>query len=287
MKILLVAAAAILTCFRASAQVTVEVTMEQEQFLPNEAIQVAVKITNLSGQQLHLGAEADWLTFSVESADDFVVIKKSEVPVQGAFDLESSQMAIKRADLQPYFVMSKNGRYKIIATLHLKSWAKSLVSAPKAFDVINGAELWAQDFGVPTGADTAPEARKYKLVKANYLRSQIRLYLQVTDPTESRAFKVAALGPMVSFSQPEAQVDRRSQLHVLWQAGAQAFTYCLVSPDGTVLQREAYDSNPSRPRLVVNPTGEVVVSGGTRRAQASDYPAVKMPNDLPPLEKTK
>ena len=38
-----------------SAQVTVELTQEQDQFLPAEAMPVAVRITNRSGQNLRLG----------------------------------------------------------------------------------------------------------------------------------------------------------------------------------------------------------------------------------------
>ena len=83
------------------AQVTLEVVLDQKQFLPGESLPVAVKITNLSGQSLHLGAEPNWLTFSVESADGFVVLKNAEVPVLGEFDLASSQMATKRVDLHP------------------------------------------------------------------------------------------------------------------------------------------------------------------------------------------
>ena len=57
------------------AQVRVEVTLDQEQFLPGEALPAAVRITNRSGQTLHLGGQADWLTFSVESRDGFIVVK--------------------------------------------------------------------------------------------------------------------------------------------------------------------------------------------------------------------
>ncbi len=281
MKTFLVAVIAALALGRASAQVTVEVTLDQEQFLPSESVPVAVKITNRSGQSLHLGTELDWLTFSVESADSSVVIKNSEVPVLGEFDLESSQQAIKRVDLQSHFAMNKQGRYKIVATLRIKAWAASVASPPKAFDVINGANLWAQDFGVPTGTNTAPEVRKYTLEQANYLRSQLRLYLQVSDAAQSRVYRVEALGPMVSFSQPEAQVDRVSQLHVLWQAGAQMFAYCLISPNGTVLQRESYDNFTSRPRLTVNEGGDVLVVGGTRRMHPAELPMVKSPIELP------
>jgi len=280
MKIFLVAVLALTAFFRASAQVSVELALDQEQFLPNEAVKLAVKITNRSGQPLHLGADANWLTFSVESDNSYVVIKNAEVPVVDEFDLESSQMATKRVDLQPYFVMGRPGRYKVIATVRIKEWALTVNSAPKRFDIINGAELWSQEFGVMVATNTAPEPRKYTLVEANYLREQLRLYVQVSSGDGAHVFKVAVLGTLVSFSAPEAQVDRVSQLHVLWQTGAQSFNYVIVSPNGTVLSRDLYDNFNSRPRLSVDASGNVVVQGGVRRAKPSDLPVVKLPAAL-------
>ena len=281
---LLVLVLAVLTSFRAAAQVSVEITMDQEQFLPSEAVPVAVKITNRSGQQLHLGAAADWLTFSVESTDGFIVIKNAEVPVTGEFDLESSQIGIKRVDLQPYFQMGRHGRYKVIATLRIKDWSASVNSAPKTFDVVNGAKLWSQDFGVPGVTNSQPEVRKFTLEEANYLRLQLRLYVRVSDQSESQVFKVTTLGQMVSFSDPDAKVDRTSQLHVLWQAGAQVFNYALINANGEVVRQAVYNNAGSRPRLVVNEQGEVSVAGGTRRMKPEDLPVVPMvkaPGELP------
>jgi hypothetical protein len=280
MKTFLVSVLALLAFFRASAQVDVEVTLEQEQFLSGESLPVAVKITNRSGQPLHLGADASWLTFSVESADGFVVIKNADVPVKGEFDLASSQLAIKRVDLAPYFVISKQGRYHIIATLRIKDWSVEVSSPAKMFDVITGAKLWEQDFGVPA-TNGAPEVRKYVLEQANYLRAQLRLYLQVSDAAESRIYKVVALGPMVSFGQPEAQVDRFSNLHVLWQSGASVFAYTVVNPAGEIARQEIYDYFTTRPRLGVNGAGETVVVGGVRRMKPNELPQVQAPNELP------
>ncbi len=277
MKIFLVLFLALTAGFRAAAQVNVDLALDQDQFLPNESVRLAVKITNRSGQPLQLGADPSWLTFSVESVDGFVVERTGEVPVVEPFDLESSQMATKRVDLQPYFVMGKPGRYKVTATVRIKAWSLTITSAPKHFDVINGAELWSQVFGVMVATNAAPEPRKYTLVEANYLREQLRLYVEVSTADGAHVFKVAALGPLVSFSAPEAQVDRVSQLHVLWQTGAQSFSYTIVSPDGTMISRDTYESFNSRPRLTVNAGGEVEVKGGVRRSKPTDLPAVKSP----------
>src|SRR5437773_12393581 len=92
------------------AQVTVEVLQEQDQFLPGETVPAAVRITNRSGQSLKLGAEANWLNFSVESKDGGIAQKLGEVPVIGEFSLESSKMATKRVNLQPYFSLSQPRR---------------------------------------------------------------------------------------------------------------------------------------------------------------------------------
>ncbi len=281
MKTFFLLVLAAFTCFRASAQVTVELVLEQEQFLPCETMPLAVKITNLSGQPIHLGADANWLTFTIESVDGFVVMKNAEVPVLGEFDLESSQLGIKRVDLAPYFVLNKIGRYKVIATMHVPDWTATVTSTPKPFDIIHGAKIWGQDFGVRTGTNSAPEVLKYTLEQANYLRSQLRLYVQLSDGDESRIYHTESLGAMVSFSSPEAQIDRTSQLHVLWQAGAQAFTYCLVGPDGKVIRKETYDNFGSRPRMSVTQNGEVVIIGGTRRGAPMSSPVVKAPSEVP------
>jgi hypothetical protein len=283
MKSFFVFALVALGILRASAQVSVDLVLDQEQFLPSESIPLAVKITNRSGQQLHLGADANWLTFSMEADDGFVVLKNAEVPVTGAFDLESAQMATKRVDLQPYFAMSKPGRYRVTATLRIKDWGAQVPSAPKHFDVINGAMLWQQDFGVANGTNRAPEVRKYTLEQANYLKEQLRLYVQVSDAAQARIYRVTALGPMVSFSHPEAQVDRSSRLKVLWQTGAQMFSYAVVNPDGTVAAMEYYDNFFSRPRLTIDENGEISVTGGTRRLKPAEMPQVKSPNELPPI----
>jgi hypothetical protein len=277
---------ALVTGFGALAQVTVEVELDQQQFLPSESLPVAVRITNRSGQPLHLGADADWLTFSVTAVDSFVVTKIAEVPVQGEFDVDSGQMATKRVDLAPYFKLTRQGSYRVVATVRIKDWNMALASPPQAFDVIDGAKLWSQTFGLPAPAGTTngnPEVRKYTLEEANYLRSQLRMYVQVSDESERRIFKVRAIGPMVSFSQPEARLDRLNRLHVLYQSGARVFNYSVINPDGDIVWQENYDYLDARPRLQNDEKGNITVLGGVRRVKPDDVPLVQPPGAKPAL----
>ena len=261
------------------AQVKVEIALDQEHFLVGETLVVPVRITNRSGQTLKLGAEPDWLTFSIESRDGFVVVKRGEAPVESEFTLESGQVATRRVELTPYFELNRIGRYRITATIRLKQWESQLTTKAGAFDIINGAKLWSQDFGVPSPGGEAPrppEVRRYTLEQANYLRSQLRLYLRLTDEADGRALKVFPLGPMVSFGLPEHQIDKQSQLHVFFQNGARSFNYLVVTPEGEIVTRQTYEyTASSRPRLQLNEEGKVVVAGGTRKIASSDIPEPK------------
>lgn len=281
MKKFFAAALVFLVVFRAAAQVSLELALNQDEFLPNETIPLAVKVTNVSGQQLHLGADPSWLTFGVETTDGTPVPKNGEVPVVDPFDLESSQMGTKHVDLEPYFQLTRPDRYKVIATMRVKEWGLTVKSDPVFFDIIGGVDLWSQNFGVAVTNDAPPESRQYALIKANYLQKQLRLYLQVSSNDRGCILKLQPLGTLLSFSQPEEEIGRYSKLHVLWQTGAQTFSYVIVSPDGDVLSRDLYDDFNSRPRLIINEEGDIIVHGGVRRPKPGEIPLVQPPAPAP------
>lgn len=252
----------------ATAQITVEVQLDQEQFLPAEPVRIAVRITNLSGQSLRLGQRPDWLAISLESRDGFIVPKHAEVPVLGPFVLESSQVATKRLELTPYYDLTRPGRYSVIATVRIPDWDQEFSSSPASFDIVEGTKLWEREFGVPAPAGP-PEVRKYTLQQVNYLQ-QIKLYVRVSDAASGKVHRVVCLGPMVSFAYPEPRIDKQSHLHVLFQSGARSFLYCVVDPQGQVLKQETYQAAHTRPRLTVGEEGSVRVTGGVRRGAASE-----------------
>jgi len=258
----------------ARAQVTVEVVMQQEQYLRGESLPVAVRITNRSGQTLRLGQGTDWLTFLIESREGGPLVSTRALPVEGEFTLESSKVATKRVDLAPYFPQIEPGRYTVVATVKIKDWGQERASPPKKFDITEGAKLWEQEFGVPLtpgAVNRLPDVRKYALHQASYIRGQLRLYLRVTDQT-GRIVRVVRIGKMLSFSRPEPQVDQFSKLHLIYQDRPHSFSYMVFDPDGEMLVRQTYDYVNTRPRLQLNQDGRVVVTGGDRRVTRADIP---------------
>jgi hypothetical protein len=101
----------------------------------------------------------------------------------------------------------------------------------------------------------------------------VKLYFRLTDTRRLRIFAVFPLGAMASFGSPEPQLDRFSNLHVLYQTSARLFVHSVVNPDGILLIRETFENTSTRPALRPEKDGRVMVGGGTRRA---------MPTDLPP-----
>lgn len=256
----------------AMAQVTVDLSMSQEQFLPGQAMPLAVRIVNHSGQTLEFGKDQDWLTFSVESKDGYGITKKGEVPVDDeVFALPSAKQARKHVDLGPHFGFSKPGRYTVTATVFIKGWNQAISSAPKAFDIIAGSKLWEQEVGLPQPEDLgAPEIRRYTLHQANYLRQGLTLFVQISDGN-GRVHAVFPVGPMVSFARPEPQVDGLCNLHLLYQDGKNTYNYSVIDPHGRLMTRHTYEMT-TRPKLKRSEDGEIKVEGGFRRVKATDIP---------------
>jgi hypothetical protein len=252
------------------AQVSVDLLLEQKQFLRDESLPVKVRVTNRSGQTLRLGQDADWLHFAIEHRDGHPLRRQGEVDVTGEFTLESASVADRIFNLMPHFDLGMPGRYRVTALLKIKDWGVTVSSPPAEFDIIQGSKIWEEDFGVPA-PEGPPEPRKYILQQAAHTK-ELRLYARVTDLAEHRVFRVVALGPLVSFSRPEAQIDKQSSLHALFQTGARSFYYTVVDPDGALVVRHTYDYTATRPVLRVDKEGKIFVAGGVRRPSRDDLP---------------
>ena len=262
--------------------VRVELSLDQEQFLPAEDLRVNVQISNFSGQTLQLGNSSDWLTFHVEGGNGYVVGKNGNPPVATQFTVQSSKTATTRANIAPYFNIQTPGRYRVVAHVKLPQWQKEITSPGKTFDIISGTKIQTLEFGMPNEAGSTPEVRKFVLQKADYMKER-KLYVRITDAYEAQTLKVFPVSRLVSFSEPEAQLDRFNNLHVINQSGQKSFTYSLVNPDGQLLARQTHDFlGASKPHLRIQEDGRIVVKGGVQRVSATDIPpAAEIVNTIP------
>src|SRR3954447_15621166 len=83
--------------------VSVEIALDQTQFLPGEDVNVAVRITNLSGREIELGSDNQWLTFYLQGEGGHVVPRTSDLDVAKTFTIASAKIATRRVNITPAF----------------------------------------------------------------------------------------------------------------------------------------------------------------------------------------
>jgi hypothetical protein len=259
------------------AGVTAELQLGQDQYLADEDVQLKVVIANRSGQPVVFGADNQWITFSVVGEHEYVVPKQGEMPVQGLFTLLSGQTVTRVFNPTPYFAFRRPGRYSIAAAIKIAQWKREITCKPVSIMVSEGVplpNLGNLAFGVPpapSATNAAPEIRCYSLLKASDL-AELKLYFRLTDKN-GRTMRVFPLTRMLSFSDPEAQIDRANNLHVLLQTGAKLFTYSELDPNGNLVARQFHQYTRTRPTLRANNDGDVFVAGGQRLPSWDDLPA--------------
>jgi hypothetical protein len=257
--------------------VTVQLQLDQDQYLPEEDLQLKVRITNRSGQPVSFGQDDHWISFDVIGERDRLISKLGEMPVKGPFTLLSGQETTRPLNPTPYFDFRRPGRYRIGALISIPQWNQQIACRPAAFTVSEGVplpNLGNLQIGVPPPAgltNVPPEVRRYSLIKVAYL-DELKLYFRLTDKY-GRTLRVFPLAPMLSLSDPEAQIDRANNLHVLLQTGAKTFTYSVLDPAGNLIARQFHQYTRTRPKLSCDGGGQVFVAGGRRLFTLSDIPA--------------
>lgn len=265
-------------------QVQTEIVLERQQFLAGEELWLGVRISNHSGRELVFGKGTSWLRLSLVEENGGPVRLRSDVPIEGEFSVPSTRYATRRFNLAPCYELSKPGRYRIAASVHIEELGRDIQSAERHFDIITGTQLWDQEVGVPPEDRDALggiESLHYALVKVSRLRD-MWLYLQITDVTQGNLVRVQPISVMVSFSPPMAEVDSRSCLHVLNQFGAKSYVYCVYNPRGDLTLRQHYNITNSRPKLRSDAEGRIYVGGGERRPTLQDIPEPEVPTNAAP-----
>ncbi len=279
----------------AGAQVNVQLTLDEKEFLPREALIIGVRITNISGQDFALGKDNHWVHFMVETSTKSVVPRLDTMPVSGEFQVQAGKITTRYLNLAPYYDLLRPGRYRVTAVVDIAPLGLQVTSLPQEFDIVKGFPIWEQAFGVPrlAGVSNAPpDFRKYSLVQITGAR-QPRLYAQVSDVNNNQIYRVTFLGLLLSFSTPEIQLDAGNNLHVLYQKGSRSFLYAVINPDGRLILRQTHMYTSLRPALKKDFDGSVRVINSVRRPSEDDEPSpdssveppAKLSTNAPPSPK--
>jgi len=90
--------------------------------------------------------------------------------------------------------------------------------------------------------------------------------VRVEDKDNGIVYATYSLGRSIGSDQPQSEIDRANQLHVLHCAAPRAWAYSRVGLNGELLAHSSFMETKTRPRLLRAADGQVAVRGGMLEA---------------------
>ncbi|HEX4668009.1 MAG TPA: hypothetical protein VH207_15565 [Chthoniobacterales bacterium] len=269
----------------AEGQIQVDLKFKRLQYIAFEPVIATVTITNLAGRAIALRNSEDlpWYGFEV-TAKDGRTLPPLPHPPEPPLEMAAGSSVTRKINLTPLFPITDLGIYHVRANVYFADLNKFFYAKPKVIEVTNARPIWQRTVGDPESSG----ARTYSLM-TNRFPDHTSLYVRVEDRENSLVYGTYSLGRVISFDEPQAEIDRQNQLHVLQPSAPRVWSYSVVGLDGRLLKHASYSQARSMPRLRRTPDGAVEVVGGVLDAPASPAEAGRAvpklsdrPANLPP-----
>jgi hypothetical protein len=285
MKLCVQLAALCLLAGTAQAQIQVELKFKRLQYIAHEPILATLTIANLSGRDidLHDANGQRWFGFEINAREGRLLAPfKREAP-EAPLHVEAGKTVTRKINLTPLFPVHDFGSYHVRANVYFPDLNKFFYSATKVFQVSDARPIWQKTVGVPEGMRGAGEVRTYSLL-SNRFPNHTALYVRVENKESGAVYSTYSLGRVIANDEPQAEIDRANQLHVLHCAAPRSWAYSHIGWNGELLKQSNFLETKSRPRLRHASDGAIAVSGGMLNvpvAESKRAPARKM-SDRPP-----
>jgi len=281
-------ACVLLLATAAQGQIQVDLKFKRLQYIAYEPVVATVAITNLAGRDIEL-RDADgqsWLGFEVTGNEDQPIAPLNGENAQPPLKIETGQRVTRQIDLGPLYPVHDFGPYHVRTHVYFADLGKYFYSGTRVFEVTDARPIWQQTVGIPNGVGAPGAERTYSLLN-NRFPDHTSLYVRVQDKDTGVVYATYSLGRSIAFEQPQAEIDRANQLHVLHCAAPRAWSYSRIGLNGELMTHSAFMETNTRPRLVHAENGEVAVRGGMIEtpAQTSRSTAPKLSDRPPSLPK--
>src|SRR5215472_12624388 len=253
----------------AEAQVQVDLKFKRLQYIAYEPVVATVAITNLAGRDIEL-RDADgqsWLGFEITGSEEQPIGPLNSANRETPLRIQAGQRVTRQIDLTLMYPVYEYGAYHVRTNIYFADLGKFFYSGTRVFEVTDARPIWQQTVGVPDGAGASGEVRTYSLM-TNRFPDHTSLYVRVQDKETGVVYSTFSLGRTISSEQPQAEIDRANQLHVLHCAAPRAWSYARVGLNGELLEHSSFMETKTRPHLVHSGGGEVAVRGGMVEAPA-------------------
>lgn len=262
MKLLVSAISMLAVAQWAQAQIQVELKFNRLQYVAYEPVTAMLKITNLAGRDvdLHDAGTQRWFGFEVTGGQQQLLAPaglRSEPPLH----VEAGKTVTRKIDLGALYPVHDFGTYHVRANVFFADLDKFFYSPAKVFQVTDARPVWQKTVGVPDGQPGAGGTRTYSLL-SNRFPDHTSLYVRVEDKNSGTVFSTYSLGRVISFDEPQVELDRANQLHVLHCAAPRTWAYSHVGLNGELLKQSTFLQVKSQPHLRRVADGLVAVHGG-------------------------
>lgn len=252
----------------AHGQIQVELKFKRLQYVAYEPVIATLKITNLAGREIELHDEngQPWFGFEVKAGEDRLLVPSSrdnELPLR----MEAGQTVTRKINLTPLFPVHDLGSYHVRANVFFADLNKFFYSQTKVFQVGDARAIWQRTVGVPEGMADAGAVRTYSLL-SNRFPDHTKLYVRVEDKNTGAVYSTYALGRVIAYDEPQTELDRSNQLHVLHCAAPRTWAYSRIGLNGQLLAQSTFMETKTRPRLQPAADGTIAVKGGVLDAPA-------------------
>src|SRR5438874_7585511 len=278
-------ACVVLIAAKVQAQIQVDLKFKRLQYIAYESVVATLSITNLAGRDidLHNADGQSWLGFEITGNEGQPIAPISAESGQAPLKVEAGQRVTHQINLTPLYPVHDFGTYHVRTNVYFADLGKFFYSPTRVFEVTDARPIWQQTVGIPDGVAAPGNARTYALL-TNRFPDHTSLYVRVQDKDSGIVYATYPLGRTIAFEEPQAEIDRANQLHVLHCAAPRAWSYSRIGLNGELLAHSSFMETKTRPRLVHAANGDVAVRGGVIEAPAAQTARGTTPklSDRPP-----
>ena len=185
----------------------------------------------------------------------------AEKDTQPPLKIEAGKRVSQKINLTPLYPVHDFGTYHVRAHIYFADLSKFFYSQTKVFEVTDARPIWQRTVGIPEGTPASGKVRTYSLL-TNRFPDHTSLYVRVEEKDSGIVYATYSLGHIIAFDEPQAELDRANQLHVLHCAAPRNWTYSHVGLNGELVSHSSFMETKTRPRLVHAVDGAVAVRGG-------------------------
>jgi hypothetical protein len=263
MKFLVQLALFLFLAVATQAQIQVELKFKRLQYVAHEPVMATVRITNLAGRDIDLqdGNGQRWFGFEVNSGEGRLLAPLRQNAPEPALHVEAGKTVTRKVNLTPVFPVHDFGSYHVRANVYFADLNKFFYSQTKVFQVADARPVWQKTVGIPDGMRGAGEMRTYSLL-SNRFPDHTSLYVRVENRNSGAVYTTYSLGRIIAYDEPQAELDRANQLHVLHCAAPRTWAYSHIGLNGELLAHSTFMETKTRPHLRHATDGAIAVSGG-------------------------